>query len=181
MIYIEYSHNKVERIESKLSEYRYYNEGKNITFQSERCYIRPFVNADLDEFLVYRNDLEWMRFQGFKGLSREEYKEHLLKEPSLENGAQLAIISKSDQHLVGDVFIKKEEDTFWFGYTVSPAFKRQGYAYEVADSMIAWIKQQGDFQVKAGVSPENISSIRLLERLGFSRQYEKEGDFIYSL
>ncbi|MTI69297.1 MAG: GNAT family N-acetyltransferase [Firmicutes bacterium] len=150
-------------------------------FHSKRCYVRPFVDDDLDDFLLYRNNLEWMKFQGFKGLSREEYQEILLKEPSLENGAQFAIISKAKQHLIGDVFIKKEDDTFWIGYTVNPSFKRQGYAYEIANSMIIWIKQQGEFKIKAGVETKNVPSIRLLEKLGFIKLNEENGELIYSL
>ncbi|MGR9048106.1 GNAT family N-acetyltransferase [Halobacillus faecis] len=157
------------------------NEDKKMTFQSERCYVRPFVDDELGDFLLYRNNPEWMKFQGFKGLSREEYAESLLRIPSFENGAQLAIISKSEEFLIGDVFIKKEEGTYWIGYTVNPLFKRQGYAYEVVNSMIAWIKQQGEYKIKAGVSPENIPSVRLLEKLVFSLQYEEEGELIYSL
>lgn len=149
-------------------------------FESERCLVRPFMEGDLDDFLFYRNNLEWMKFQGFKGLSREAYAEIVLKEPSVNNGAQFAVVSKSDQRLVGDVYIKKEEDTFWIGYTISPSFKRQGYAYEIANSMILWIKQQGDFEIRAGVAPENKASVQLLEKLGFVQLSEDDGDLIYS-
>ncbi|WP_422485706.1 GNAT family N-acetyltransferase [Gudongella sp. DL1XJH-153] len=155
------------------------NNKKKFIFQSERCYVRSFVEYDLDDFLSYRNNLEWMKFQGFKGLSRKEYEEALLKKPSFEKGAQFAILRKVDQHLIGDVFIKMEDDTFWIGYTVSPLYKRQGYAYEIAKSMIIWMKQQGEYKIKAGVEPKNISSIRLLEKLGFLLLTEEDGELIY--
>ena len=158
-------------------------KGDNIKmiFESERCYIRRFTDNDIDDFILYRNNPEWMRFQGFQGLSKREYEEILLEEPVIENGAQFAIISKSNHDLIGDVFIKKEEDTFWIGYTVSPSVKRQGYAYEVVTSMILWIKQQGEFTIKAGTVPENISSVRLLEKAGFLKSDEDNGELIYSL
>lgn len=152
-----------------------------VIFQSERCYVRPFVEEDLDDFMVYRNNPEWMRFQGFKGLSREEYEDILLKEPLVENGAQFAIIRKSDRQLIGDVFMRREDDTYWFGYTVSPSVKRQGYAYEVAHSMIEWLQQQEGGKIKAGVAPENLASIRLIEKLGFVQIYEEDDALIFSL
>lgn len=156
------------------------NDMKKI-FESKRCYTRRFAESDMDDFIVYRNNPEWMKFQYFKGLSREVYEEILLKEPSVESGAQLAIIGKADQSLVGDVFIKKEDDTFWIGYTVSPSFKRQGYASEIIQAMIGWIQQQGEFKIMAGAAPENIASIRLLEKLGFSLVGEESSELIFSL
>ncbi len=147
--------------------------------ESERCIVRPFIERDIDAFELYRNNLEWMKFQGFKGLSREEYAQILLKEPSVEAGAQLAIVRKADHHLIGDVFIKKEEDIFWIGYTISPEFKRQGYAYETVNSMIRWIQQQGDFKINAGVAPDNTASVQLLEKVGFVQLSEENGELIY--
>ncbi|WP_083387814.1 GNAT family N-acetyltransferase [Planococcus antarcticus] len=157
------------------------NGDMNLLFESERCCVRHFINADIDDFLLYRNNPKWMKFQGFKGLLREEYEEILLKEPLVESGAQFAVISKADHSLVGDIFIKKVTDTFWIGYTVSPLVKRQGYAYEIANSMILWIKQQGEYKIKAGVALENKSSIRLLEKLGFLQLAEENGELIYLL
>lgn len=157
------------------------NRDMNVIFESERCYVRHFVKNDINDFLFYRNNLEWMEFQGFKGLPVEEYEEILLKEPFVESGAQFAIISKSTQNLIGDVFIKKEEDTFWIGYTVSPHYKKQGYAYEVVHSMILWIQQQGQFKIKAGTVPENIASVGLLEKLGFLQLEEEDGELIFLL
>lgn len=99
----------------------------------------------------------------------------------MESGAQFAIIRKADQTLLGDVYIKKEEDTFWIGYTISPAFKRQGYAYEITRALIQWIQRQGEFKIMAGAAPENIASIQLLEKLGFAQVDEENGESIFLL
>lgn len=150
-------------------------------FESERCYARPFAESDLDAFVEYRNNAEWMKYQSFKGLSREEYQEILLKETTVESGAQFAVVRKADQILIGDVFIKKEEAIFWIGYTVSPSFKRQGYAYEIIRAMIQWIQQQGDYKIMAGVTPENSASVQLLKKLGFVQVNEENGESIFLL
>ncbi len=151
----------------------------NSMLETKRCFVRPFIELDIDDFLLYRNNLEWMKFQGFKGLSREAYREVLLQEPFIDAGAQFAIVSKWDQNLIGDVFIKKEGDTFWVGYTISPAFKRQGFAYEIILSMIRWIQQQGEFKIMAGVAAGNTASIQLLEKIGFVYRSEEDGELIY--
>lgn len=148
-------------------------------FTSERCLIRPFQAADLEDFITYRNNSEWMKYQYFKGRTKEEYEEALLADSSMESGAQFAIIRKADQQLIGDVYLKKEADTFWIGYTVSPAFKRQGYATEIVRALIDWIRQQGDCSIRAGAAPENVASIRLLEKLGFSKVEANEVEVVY--
>jgi len=148
-------------------------------FESERCYVRRFAESDLDAFVDYRNNVEWMKYQSFKGYSREEYKEILLKEATLESGAQLAIIRKVDQTLIGDVFIKKEDAIFWIGYTVHPSFKRQGYAFEIVQAMVEWIQQQGDYQIMAGVAVENSASIQLLRKLKFTQVNEENGELFF--
>ncbi|XKE94759.1 GNAT family N-acetyltransferase [Metaplanococcus flavidus] len=153
----------------------------NKIFESTRCYARPFTANDIDDFIAYRNDAEWMKYQYFKGLSREEYEEVLLKEQSVESGAQFAIVRKADQVLLGDVYVKKEEDTFWIGYTITPAYKRQGYAYEITSALILWIQEQGEFRIMAGASPENTASVQLLEKLGFGQVDEENGELIFSL
>ncbi len=135
--------------------------------KTQRCTIRPFRAQDIEAFMRYRNDEAWMRYQGFKGLTREEYDKALLCEPSFENGAQLAIIETDSGRLIGDLYLKKEDTAYWVGYTVGPAFARQGYATEALSALIAWLRWQGGSAIKAGVLAENTASIRLLNKLGF--------------
>ena len=149
-------------------------------FETKRCYIRPFIESDLDAFITYRNNPQWMKFQYFKGLTRKEYEEILLREPSVEKGAQLAIIHKTDETLIGDVFVKKEADACWIGYTINPIFKRQGYAYETVQAMIHWIRQAyPGLTIKAGTSPENKASIQLLKKLEFTPAGMEEGELVF--
>ena len=152
-----------------------------VIFESERCFVRAFKDNDIDDFMLYRNDLDWMKYQGFKGLTREEYEKALLNEKLIEEGVQLAIIRKSDKGLIGDLYLMKENDSFWIGFTINPLFKRQGYTYEIVSSMIFWIKQQGKFKIMASAEPENISSVRLLEKMDFVQVEEEDGLLIYAL
>jgi len=149
---------------------------------SERCTIRRFREEDIDNFMQYRNDLEWMRYQGFKGLTREEYKKALLKDSALTDGIQLAIIDNAVNRLIGDIYLKQENDTFWIGYTISLSKSRQGYTYEVVAAMIDWLRHIGGACAKAGVSPENLASISLLKKLKFTYSCtDDSGDQIFIL
>ena len=132
-----------------------------IAFESDRFNIRPFKESDIDEFMEYRNDMEWMKYQGFKGLSKGEYEDALLKDVSMEKGMQLAIINKLDDRLIGDLYVRKENETFWIGYTINPKYTRKGYTYEAASALINWINEQGEYTIKAGVLDENLASVKL--------------------
>ncbi len=76
-------------------------------FQTERCEIRPFHERDLEPFMAYRNDLDWMRYQGFKGRTREEYACVLLSPSEVEKGAQFALTDREDR-LMGDLYVREE-------------------------------------------------------------------------
>ncbi|HBX4612659.1 TPA: hypothetical protein MH263_06305 [Klebsiella pneumoniae] len=64
---------------------------------SSRCIIRTFHSHEIDSFMVYRNDAEWMKYQGFKGLTKEDYEAELLGVLTLVRGIQLAIVNKLTQ------------------------------------------------------------------------------------
>ena len=153
-----------------------------IKIETKRCIVRCFLEKDIEAFMGYRNDEVWMQHQDFKGRSKEEYEKALLKESSLEEGMQLAIVIKTNQELIGDLYLKQCEDTFWMGYTINPAYARQGYTYEATRALIEWIIGQGSRKVYAGVLPENIASIQLLKKLGFHyTETDEYGDKIYQL
>lgn len=150
-----------------------------LVIQTPRCIIRNFMPADIASFMAYRNNLTWMRYQGFKGLSQTEYEAALFRDLDLEVGVQLAIIRQLDGQLLGDLYVQKEQDNYWIGYTIHPAHARQGYAQEAAATMIEWLSSQGSKVIKAGVMPENTASIKLLENLGFHYLETEAGEWIY--
>lgn len=140
-----------------------------ITFETERCRIRPFEETDIEAFMSYRNNPDWMQFQGFKGKKYLEYKAALLKQPDFREGVQLAVASKQTGELLGDLYLKLEKDACWIGYTIAPQFARQRLAFEVVTELLTQLKREGLAFAKAGVEKENIASIALLKKLGFTQ------------
>ena len=69
----------------------------------------------------------------------------------------------------------------WVGYTISPENARKGYANEALAAVIKWAKARDIAQVKAGILPGNIASVRLIEKSGFTFKAEEEGELVYSL
>ena len=148
---------------------------------TKRCVIRFFSEEDVYSFMTYHNNLEWMQYQGFKGLTEQEYRDQLLAPLPFSDGRQLAIIDHTTQELIGDIYLKQESDCFWLGYSIAPKFSRQGYAFEAIQAIITYLKTNNCQTIKAGVLPENKASIKLLKKLGFSNVLTTEEEQVYVL
>ena len=138
-----------------------------MNLDTARCNVRPFIEEDIDAFMAYRNNMDWMKYQGFKGLTKQEYTKVLLKNYSLMDGMQLAIICKQSNVLIGDLYLKQEGDTCWIGYTITPQEARHGYIYEVVSAAIRFLASKGIACIKAGVKIGNVASVSLLKKLEF--------------
>ena len=64
------------------------------------------------------------------------------------------------------------------GYRVIASHRRQGLAHEAAASLIAWAFDQGVRGVHASISPTNVASRRVLDRLGFDEVGARHHDVL---
>ena len=150
-------------------------------FQTEHCLIRPFEEADIAPFMTYRNNENWMRFQGFKGLSEQAYREALLPPPDPRAGCQLAIVQRQTNRLIGDLYLCQSDDETLIGYTIHPDYARQGYAAEAVSGLVSQLQTRSDIPIHALVEPENEPSLRLLAKLGFRREgTEPDGEIVFT-
>ena len=82
--------------------------------------------------------------------------------------------------VVGDIGFHGPPDdtgTIEVGYSVTPSHRRRGYATEAATALVGWAGSQPGIQVVvAGCDPQNQPSIRTLERAGFYRTGEANGE-----
>ena len=61
-----------------------------------------------------------------------------------------------------------EEGRAEVGYTVFDAYRRQGYALEAIEGLLRWAQEvEGVGAFRASVGPDNVPSLRLVEKLGF--------------
>lgn len=140
-------------------------------FEGSAWYVRQFIDEDILAFMEYRNNLEWMKYQHFKGLSYAEYASYLLAPFRIKQGGQLAIIDKTTEQLMGDLFVQQNQQTITIGYTIHPDFAHQGWMKEVLSVLLAYLqKKYKKKTIQAFVYPDNIASIRLLEKIGFVYQ-----------
>jgi RimJ/RimL family protein N-acetyltransferase len=90
------------------------------------------------------------------------------------------MIERDSGSAVGDIGFKgPPEDTgrIEIGYSVIPDRRRRGYAKEAARALIDWALSQPKVRViVAGCHPDNVPSIRTLERVGFHRTGKADGE-----
>ena len=88
------------------------------------------------------------------------------------------MVERETETVVGDIGFHgppDESGTVEIGYSVLPDRRRRGYATEAARGIAAWaLEQPGVRAVSANCEPDNIGSIRALERAGFTRIGESE-------
>ncbi len=101
------------------------------------------------------------------------YVQGLEADPSLLGWGIWLMIRRTDFVVIGDLGFKGKPDgegTVEIGYSVAPAYRRQGYASEATQALVGWtLAQPGVRRIVAECAPDNIASVRVLEKLGMQR------------
>lgn len=143
-----------------------------------RLIMRRFRDDDLTTFLVYRNDGELGRYQGWKaGFSEEEARgfiEEMKRAEPLGDGMQIAVELAATGELVGDLYVGPYGDDArqrMLGYTLVRRHQGYGYATEAARALLNYLfGSLAVHRVVATVDTRNGPSVALLERLGMRRE-----------
>ncbi len=144
--------------------------------ETKRLWIRRFRPSDIEPFLRYRSAPDVIRFQEWTDVSREEVRFFVnglrMAEPGVPGQAfQFAVEHKRDAALIGDMALSIKADNpcvAEIGYTLAPAYQRQGYGYEMVSALLDYaFSTLAMHRVYARVLRENAASINLLERLRF--------------
>ncbi len=94
------------------------------------------------------------------------------------------IVARASQKPIGDFcFYAPPQPEGWteIGYGIYPEFQSQGYMTEFLGALLEWCRQFPQLKsLKARTQPTNLSSNRLLERLGFQLTNEVvDGDILW--
>jgi ribosomal-protein-alanine N-acetyltransferase len=90
-------------------------------------------------------------------------------------------IHRLDQGVIGGIGFMggpDEDGVVEVGYDVVPEYRKQGYATEMARSLVAWVFQETTIKVvTASCLNDNIGSIKVLENAGM-RYSEQDGNML---
>lgn len=149
---------------------------KYFTFETDRLYIRPTSTEDASFIVTLMNTPKWIQFIG-------DRKVHTIDDavayintkmtPQLEElgYANYTVITKEGNHKIGTCGLYNREglEGIDIGFAFLPDHEGQGFAFEASNR----IKQAAfeDFDIdmiKAITTKDNISSQKLLEKLGLT-------------
>jgi len=157
----------------------------NLNLETERLLIRPIQFEDKDNIFEYRSNTEANKYQSWipKTISDvESFLSGIAKEINIQGTwFQFVLIEKKNLKVIGDLgvhFWDKQNEQVEIGCTLNKNFYYHGYATEAVRRIINFLFiELKKHRIIASIDPNNISSIRLFERIGF----RKEAHFVESL
>ncbi|MFN8001861.1 MAG: GNAT family N-acetyltransferase [Acidobacteriota bacterium] len=147
--------------------------------ETERLRLRRLTFDDAPFILRLLNEPSFLRYIGDKGVRTiEDAQQYILHGPQAsyeQHGFGLYLVTVTATGAAAGICGLIKRDTLPdvdVGYAFLPAFWGQGYAVESAAAVLSEARDIfGLTRVAAVTTPDNDSSIRVLERLGF--RYER--------
>ena len=140
--------------------------------KTERLVLRNLMPQDADVMFDYRNNEICSRYQ--KGQTKDYAEIAKMIERrradvlSAEAPFMVAVALKETNEIIGEIVVKPKGDTTELGYTFSYRYHRCRYAFEALTALIAQLHRMApDRAFISFVEPQNIASMRLLQKLGY--------------
>lgn len=155
---------------------------------TDRLVIREMTANDLDALYVLYDE-EACRFmtplREDRDAERAELVSYIDKVYGLFGYGYWAMIHKETGQLIGRMGFAVNEgtgDSIAFGYLVHPDYRRQGYAFEAAQAILAYARDVLQLpRISAEVHADNEPSIAFLQKLGFCKKSVIENIEVYVL
>ncbi|MCB0728499.1 MAG: GNAT family N-acetyltransferase [Ignavibacteriae bacterium] len=143
---------------------------------TDRLILEP-LSANESAFLIELINTDgWKKYIGTRNIhTAEEASVYIKKYSEDKNTSILSVKLKETKLPVGIITILKRDYLKHkdIGFAFLPEYTRKGYAYEASSAVLKDLKKKNKNElIEAITVPENVSSISLLNKLGF--EYDKE-------
>lgn len=146
--------------------------------ETDRLILRRFLGNDLLDLFEYLSDPEVVKFEPYRPMTLEEVRQEL--DLRIASDEMIAVEQKSTGKLIGNVYLgKRENHALEIGFVFNKAYWNLGYASESCKALIREAFSSGIDKIIAHCDPENQSSWKLLERLGFTRTAHLEKNVFF--
>jgi ribosomal-protein-alanine N-acetyltransferase len=112
------------------------------------------------------------------------YAKMLKNDPAVATWGIWLMVDPAEQMVIGDLGFKGAPDVHGaveIGYSILPAYRRQGLTFEAVQALVRWaFTEQGVQVVHAECLADNLASVRILEKLGMER-LAPEGEMLHWL
>ena len=147
-----------------------------MSFQSERLIIRPTLEQDAELIYQLMNSPKFIKYVGDRQLYSVEHAEKYIQDKMLPQLHSLgysnySLINKKNGAKIGicGLYDREGLDGIDIGFGILPVYEGLGYAFESSSRIIkAGFEELEISEIKAITNKENISSQRILFKLGFN-------------
>jgi len=144
--------------------------------ETKRLILRRLQMNDKLALFMYRSLPEVSIYHSWQPSTMNEVESFIQRtldaDPNKEDQwVQLALCLK-DGTMIGDIGVHFiDEYQAELGYTLSPLYQHQGYAFEAVSTVIDDLFFRFEkHRITASADPDNVNSIRLLDKLGFRKE-----------
>jgi ribosomal-protein-alanine N-acetyltransferase len=156
--------------------------------ETKRLYLREFVKSDAEELFKMRSDervLKYLDRDPHKSVEESELMiEKMISTYNSKEGINWIIRGKNTLNVIGYIGywrLIRENLRAEIGYAMKPEYWGNGYMQEALTKVIDFgFKEFCLHSIEANVNPNNLSSIKLLEKSGFRRQAYFKEDYFYN-
>ncbi|QIY91711.1 GNAT family N-acetyltransferase [Chryseobacterium gallinarum] len=144
-------------------------------YETERLIIRPMSLEDKELIFRLYNSPKFIQYIGDRNIKSVEDAANYIKNRFLPQFERLGfgnylVMTKEGNEKIGGVGIFEREglDIVDIGYSLLEEFEGKGYAYEAAQKVKSiGMEEFGLAKISAIISKDNLSSQKLIEKLGF--------------
>lgn len=155
---------------------------ENLQFESERLITGQLCKADTPTLFQMYSDREAMKYRGSGPMKSIAEAEKMVVDQLKINGQssalRLAIRNKPNNHLIGTLLLKWDENKptqCEIGFSFGKQYWNNGYGKETFKMIEERLKSVEEVEeIKAWCRNENIASIRIFEKAGFSKVGQNE-------
>lgn len=148
------------------------------TIESDRLVLRPLNHGDAKELFAIFSDPVVMRYWNTPPWASLDDARNFISSSldamTRQESITLGIILKTTGELIGKCMLfsyAKESKRAEIGFAIGPSHWKRGYVSEAGQALLEYgFEELGLRRVEADIDPDNVSSGKALERLGFVRE-----------
>ena len=153
-------------------------------FSTPRLYCRKIEASDADQYFEIFGAEDVAKFDEFEPITREDADSdiELILQKYISNNThelELAVCELHHNEMIGVLAAKFEESIAFIGYHFDPKTRGKSFGSEAVKGFVDYLLSIKNYTIAAKVDSENIRSIKLLERVGFTKNenYSEEQFF----
>lgn len=146
-----------------------------LVLETDRLVLRRFRRADAAGCFACLSDPVGCYFDGFEAFTEMDAEYACLMERYESQPTRYVICRKDTGEVIGMLNLRDDSsravEAMELGYQISPAYRRQGFAFEALSAVIRLLQEELKLDLLlAGILEDNVPSRNLLRKLGFREE-----------